>query len=81
MLLHWAQQLGAPPEVAQGRLAAPARTAADWIARRFGLDSKLVRLLVTTFCREVHLYLTEPAAATPCATRSPTPSQATSPQR
>jgi pimeloyl-ACP methyl ester carboxylesterase len=61
MLLHWAQQLGAPPEVAQGRLAAPARAAADWIARKVGLDNKLVRLLVTTFCREVHLYLTDPA--------------------
>jgi hypothetical protein len=55
MLLRWAQQLGAPPEVAQGRLAAPARAAADWIARNVGLDSTLVRLLVTTFCREVHL--------------------------
>jgi pimeloyl-ACP methyl ester carboxylesterase len=60
MLLHWAQQLGAPPEVTQGRLAAPARAAADWIARKAGLDNKLVRLLVTTFCREVHLYLTNP---------------------
>ncbi|MGH3979014.1 MAG: serine peptidase [Pseudonocardiaceae bacterium] len=60
MLLRWAAALGAPPEVAQGRLAAPARAAADWIARKVGLDSKLVRLLVTTFCREVHLYLTDP---------------------
>lgn len=60
MLLHWATQLGAPPEVGQGRLAAPARAAADWIARKVGLDSTLVRLLVTTFCREVHLYLTDP---------------------
>jgi hypothetical protein len=55
MLLRWAQQLGAPPEVAQGHLAAPARAAADWIARNVGPDSTLVRLLVTTFCREVHL--------------------------
>lgn len=61
MLLRWAAALGAPPEVAQGRLAAPARAAADWIARKVGLDSTLVRLLVTTFCREVHLYLTDPA--------------------
>jgi hypothetical protein len=60
MLLRWAQQLGAPPEVAQGRLATPARAAADWIARRFGLDHTVVRLLVTTFCREVHLYLNDP---------------------
>lgn len=60
MLLRWAHQLGAPPEVAQGRLAAPARAAANWIARRFGLDHTVVRLLVTTFCREVHLYLSDP---------------------
>jgi hypothetical protein len=61
MLLRWAQQLGAPPEVAQGRLAAPARVAADWIARKVGLDNRVVRPLVTTFCREVHLYLSDPA--------------------
>jgi hypothetical protein len=60
MLLRWAQHLGAPPEVAQGRLAAPARGAADWIARRFGLDNRVIRLLVSTFCREVHLYLADP---------------------
>lgn len=59
MLLHWAATLGAPPEVAQGRLAAPARAAADWIAHKVGLDNTLVRLLVTTFCREAHLYLTD----------------------
>jgi hypothetical protein len=61
MLLRWAAELGAPAEVAQGRLGVPARATADWIARKFGLDNKLVRLLVTTFCREVHLYLSEPA--------------------
>ena len=60
LLLDWAAALGAPTEVAQGRLTQPARTAADWIARRFGLDHALVRLLVTTFCREVHTYLTDP---------------------
>lgn len=62
MLLHWAAELGAPREVAQGWLAAPARAAADWIARKLGLDSKLVRLLVTTFCREVHRYLSDSAS-------------------
>ncbi len=60
MLLRWAAELGAPLEVAQGRLAAPARAAADWIARKVGLDNTLVRLLVTTFCSEVRLYLTDP---------------------
>ncbi|MBA2324343.1 MAG: hypothetical protein H0V92_10150, partial [Pseudonocardiales bacterium] len=60
MLLSWADTLGAPAEVAQGRLAAPARAAADWIARRFGLDNRMVGLLVATFCREVGSYLAEP---------------------
>jgi hypothetical protein len=57
LLLGWAAALGAPPEVAQGRLTQPARAAADWIARRFGLDQVLVRRLVSVFCREVHAYL------------------------
>jgi len=60
LLLAWAVALDAPVEVAQGRLTQPARAAADWIARRFGLSSRLVRLLVTTFCREVHCYLSDP---------------------
>ncbi len=60
LLLDWAAALGAPTEVAQGRLTQPARVAADWIARRFGLDHAYVRLLVTTFCREVCTYLTDP---------------------
>jgi hypothetical protein len=59
LLLDWAANLGAPCEVAQGRLTVPARQAADWIARRFGLDHRLVRLLVTAFCREVHTYLSD----------------------
>jgi hypothetical protein len=60
LLLDWVGALGAPTEVAQGRLTQPARAAVDWIARRFGLDHAYVRLLVTTFCREVHTYLTDP---------------------
>jgi hypothetical protein len=59
MLLSWVAALGAPAEVAQGRLMAPARQAADWIARRFGLDHRLVQLLVTRFCREIHTYLSD----------------------
>ena len=59
MLLSWATALGAPAEVAQGRLMTPARQATDWIAHRYGLDHHLVRLLVTTFCREVHTYLND----------------------
>lgn len=61
LLLRWAAELGAPAEVAQGRLTAPARAAADWIARHFGLDDAAVRMLVTVFCREVQLYLASPA--------------------
>jgi hypothetical protein len=60
MLLRWASAAGAPEEVAQGRLTQPARAAADWIARHFGLDQRIVRLLVTVFCREVHRYVSEP---------------------
>lgn len=59
LLLRWAAALGAPDEVAQGRLTQPARAAADWIARRFDLDQRVGRLLVTTFCREVHRYLSD----------------------
>lgn len=61
MLLRWASALGAPDEVAQCRLTQPARAAADWIARRHGLDQRVVRLLVTIFCREVHRYLSDSA--------------------
>lgn len=60
ILLNWASALGAPPEVAQGRLTQPARAAADWIARHFRLDGEMVRMLVSGFCREVHAYLHEP---------------------
>jgi hypothetical protein len=59
ILLRWAEALGAPREVAQGRITQPARAAADWIANHFSLDRTIVRLLVTAFCREVHRYLTD----------------------
>jgi hypothetical protein len=57
MLLTWAHNLGAPAERPQGRLLTPGRWAADWIARHFSLDQRLVRLLVTKFCREINVYL------------------------
>ncbi|UMP00088.1 GPI inositol-deacylase [Amycolatopsis sp. EV170708-02-1] len=60
LLLAWAGQLGAPAEVAQGRLTAPARVAASWIAQKFGLDSRMVRIFVSRFCREVSTYFEEP---------------------
>ncbi|WP_053171103.1 hypothetical protein [Streptomyces sp. SBT349] len=56
LLLALARNLGAPAEVAQGRLTAPARRAADWIARRHGLDARLVGRFVARFCREVDTY-------------------------
>ncbi len=56
LLLEWTRQLGAPSEVAQGTSMAPARLAADWIARHYGLDSRLARILVSRFCREVSAY-------------------------
>jgi hypothetical protein len=61
LLLAWAEALGAPTEVAQGRLTQPALAAVDWIARRFRLDHALLRRLVATFCREVHTYLSDAA--------------------
>ncbi|SDM74038.1 hypothetical protein [Allokutzneria albata] len=61
LLLDWARHLGAPEDVAQGRLTAPARRAADWIARKFGLDSGLVRIMVSVFCREVRTYFEDTA--------------------
>jgi len=61
MLLRWASELGAPGEIAQGRLTQPARAAAEWIACRFGLDSRLVKILASSFCREVYCYLSDPS--------------------
>jgi hypothetical protein len=60
LLLAWAGELGAPDEVAQGRLTAPARAAADWIAHRFGAERTLVRRFVARFCPEVATYLDDP---------------------
>jgi hypothetical protein len=63
-LLDWVGVLGAPAEVSQGRLTQPARQAATWIARRFGLDNAAVDAFVAAFCREVRTYLRDPAART-----------------
>ncbi|MBS2961507.1 hypothetical protein KGA66_00515 [Actinocrinis puniceicyclus] len=57
--LAWARALGAPPEIAQGRLTRPVRQIAEWMATRYGLDSKLVRWFVATFLAEVEAYLGE----------------------
>ena len=61
MLLRWAAELGGPPEVAQGRLAAPACAVADWIARCFRVGqhagAAVGKHLVPGGC----LYLDDPA--------------------
>jgi hypothetical protein len=68
-LLRWVGHLGAPAEVAQGRVTQPLRQAVDWIARHFGLDNHLVAIFVATFCREVRSYLREPSARPRLAAR------------
>jgi hypothetical protein len=60
LVLAWVTALGAPPEVAQGRLMAPVRQAADWIAARYELDRRSVRVLVARFAAEVDRYLNLP---------------------
>jgi hypothetical protein len=60
LVMAWVAALGAPPEVAQGRLMAPVRQAADWIAARYGLDRRSVRVLVARFAAEVDRYLNLP---------------------
>lgn len=57
MVLAWAEALGAPPHLAQGYGTAPIRQIADWVARRFGLDLRLVRAFIAVFFREVATYL------------------------
>ncbi|GAB3836036.1 hypothetical protein ACFPIJ_33305 [Dactylosporangium cerinum] len=58
-VLAWGAALGAPAELAQGRATAPLRHLADWVARRFGLDSAAVRWFVAVFFAEVATYLAE----------------------
>jgi hypothetical protein len=60
LVMAWVETLGAPREVAQGRLGAPVRQAADWIATKFGLDRGLVHVLVARFAAEVDRYLNLP---------------------
>lgn len=57
LLLAWAGELGAPEEVAQGRLTLPARAAADWIVHRSRAERGVVHRFVARFCREVTAYL------------------------
>jgi hypothetical protein len=57
LVLAWADALGAPAELRQGPATMPLRHLADWVARRYGLEAKLVRLFVAVFFREVTTYL------------------------
>jgi hypothetical protein len=60
LVMAWVAALGAPLEVAQGRLMAPLRQAADWIAGKYGLDRRSVRVLIARFAAEVDRYLNLP---------------------
>lgn len=56
-VLAWADALGAPAELRQGPATMPLRHLADWVARRYGLEVKVVRWFVAVFFREVATYL------------------------
>jgi hypothetical protein len=60
LVMAWVEALGAPREVAQGRLGAPVRQAADWIATKFGFDCRSVHVIVARFAAEVDRYLNLP---------------------
>ncbi|MEU8819403.1 hypothetical protein [Actinoplanes sp. NPDC048796] len=62
-LSEWALALGAPAEVAQGRLTVPVRQIITWISRTYGLDHDLVERFVGQFLREVPAYLTDGGSA------------------
>ncbi|WP_405996671.1 serine peptidase [Streptomyces sp. NBC_00829] len=61
-IVEWATLLGAPQVTAQGRLTVPVRSAVDWVADRYGLDHRLVRIFVTKFFRELDLYFSDPVS-------------------
>ena len=57
----WAGLFGAPAGVAQGAAGGFARAAADWVAGRYGLDQRAVRVLTASFFGEVQAYFTDDA--------------------
>lgn len=69
LVLAWGIALGAPDELAQGPATMPLRYLADWVARRFGLDNRVVRWFVAVFFREVATYLDETDGAARIAAR------------
>ncbi|GGL16593.1 serine peptidase [Mangrovihabitans endophyticus] len=63
MVLAWTQALGAPPDIAQGRLTEPARRAIEWVAQRFGRPYEVVaHAFVAVVFPEVATYLTDEPA-------------------
>lgn len=69
LVLAWGAAMGVPDELAQGSATMPLRYLADWVARRFGLDSRLVRWFVAVFFREVAAYLDQTDDAARIAAR------------
>ncbi|OLF13498.1 hypothetical protein [Actinophytocola xanthii] len=57
LVLAWGFAAGAPNELTQGPATVPLRYLTDWVARSFGLDSRLVRWFVAVFFRELATYL------------------------
>lgn len=55
-VIAWAAQLGAFTEAPHGRFTQPARSGADWVARRFGLDNALVNRFIMAFFPELSGY-------------------------
>jgi hypothetical protein len=70
LVLAWADALGVPDELSHGPATVPLRYLADWVARRFGLDTRLVRWFVAVFFREVATYLAEVDAPARVAARN-----------
>jgi len=64
LVLAWSVAMGAPDELTQGPATVPLRYLADWVARRHGLDNRLVRWFVAAFFREVATYLNDGPART-----------------
>jgi hypothetical protein len=58
-LAAWAEQLGAPEAVAEGRFGVPASAFIGWVADRFGFAHVPARAFIATFFGELHRYFTD----------------------
>jgi pimeloyl-ACP methyl ester carboxylesterase len=61
LVMAWVNALGAKIDESQGRIGIPMRQAVNWVAHRYGLDQRLVRILVARFAGEVYRYLNFPS--------------------